>query len=247
MIKSVIIDDEKKSLNILSTLIERYTDNIEVCSEGQNVQKGAHIIREVKPDLLFLDISLPDGNGFDLLGLIADIDLEVIFTTAYSKYAIPAIKKQAVDYLLKPINIVELQIAVQKAQRKIADKKSLSNLSSFARNNEKKNIGFDAIAIPVNSGLEFVNYNDIVYLFAKGNYTHIFCKDNKKLTSSKTLKYYHNLLPAKIFFRTHNSYIINLYHIAQFRRSEGDYIVMNNGAEIVLSRRKKKEFLSIFI
>lgn len=246
MLRSVIIDDEKKSRNTLSTLIERYTNGVTVCAEATNVANGIKVINEVRPKLIFLDISMPDGTGFDLLDNLIDKKIELIFTTAYSEYAIKAIKMQAIDYLLKPINILELQNAINKVQDKImtAEKSDNSSLQYINKNAEHRYK--DKIGISVNGGLEFLLFTDIIHLTAKGSYTSIYCKDNKTILSSHSLKEYEDLLPTEFFFRTHHSHIVNLLHIKHFHRGDGGYIIMNDNSEIALSRRKRKDFLSLF-
>ncbi|HTN16695.1 MAG TPA: LytTR family DNA-binding domain-containing protein [Chitinophagaceae bacterium] len=243
MLKCVIVDDERKSCKTLSTLIERYTEGITVCAEAASVAEGVRVINEVKPQLVFLDISMPDGTGFDLLDGIEDKKFELIFTTAYSEYAVRAIKMQAADYLLKPIDIAELQQAVANV------KKSYAKTVSGSEHPQLVHSGLyqDKIAIPVNGGLEFLQHTDIIHLTAKGSYTSIFCKQNRTILSSHSLKEHEEILPPGCFFRTHHSHIINLLHIKHFHRGDGGYIIMTDNTEIALSRRKRKDFLALFL
>ena len=246
MLRSVIIDDEKKSRNTLSTLIERYSEGVVVCGEATCVSHGVKIINEVKPKLVFLDISMPDGSGFDLLDKFRHKDFELIFTTAYSEYAIKAIKAQAIDYLLKPINILELQNAISKVMdRAVTSAEAQSNSLRLINNNAQQKHP-DTIAVSVNGGLEFLRLSDVVHLVAKGAYTTIYCRDNKVILSSHSLKEYEELLPSEYFYRTHHSHMVNLTHIKYYHRGDGGYIIMKDNTEIALSRRKKKDFLSLF-
>lgn len=249
MIRSIIIDDEKKSRDILSILLERYISNIEMCGYASNVSEGKALINEVNPELVFLDISMPDGNGFDLLQNLGRAKFEIIFTTAYSEYAIQAIKQHAVDYLLKPIDITELQKAVQSAQQKIAEKQRLDNYNYnvMMGHHEQSSLHTDIIAVPNSTGFKFINGKEIVYLHAKGAYTEIVCKNSNKFVSSQALKHYEDTLSKSQFFRTHHSYIINLSCIEQFRKDDGGYVVMSDGSEVILSKRRKKDFLSLFM
>ncbi len=247
MLRSVIIDDEKKSRNTLSTLIERYSEGITVCAEAANVAHGIKVINEVKPKLVFLDISMPDGTGFDLLDNFKEKDFELIFTTAYNEYAIKAIKVQAIDYILKPINISELQNAINKVREKIIATAAVqSNTLQQINTGNTEYKRQDKIAVTVNGGLEFLMLTDIVHLVAKGAYTSIYCRDNKVILSSHSLKEYEELLPCDCFYRTHHSHIVNLSHIKYFHRGDGGYIIMTDNTEVALSRRRKKDFLSLF-
>lgn len=242
MIRTAIIDDEYKSRETLNTLIERYTTDIEICGVAKNVHDGIKLIKEEKPELVFLDISLTDGNGFDIIEQCGDYKFELIFTTAHSEYAIQAIKQEALDYLLKPIDISELQTAVKKADERISNKKNSGNPK------DKKSIIVNdhTIAIALGDGLKFMRLEDIISLHASGSYTEFHLTSSEKVLSSKSLKYYDNVLPDTYFFRTHHSYIINLSHIEQYHRSDGNIITMKGGIEVVLSRRKKKDFLAMF-
>jgi two-component system, LytTR family, response regulator len=244
MIKAIIVDDERKSREILSTMLSRYCTGIEVVAAAGNVEEGIAAITAEKPQILFLDISMPDGNGFDLLNKIGETDFEIIFITAYNEYALQAIKARAIDYLLKPLNIKELQLAVQKAAERIEEKQYL--IEALQKQQEKKNIATGRLAVPVNDGLQFVSLEQIVRLTAKGSYTEIFSEDNSHVLSSRPLKEYEDMLPANVFFRAHHSHIINLAYIRQYHRGEGGYVTMHDGSVIDISKRKKKDFLNLF-
>jgi two-component system LytT family response regulator len=246
MLRCVIVDDEKKSCNTLATLIERYTEGLEVCAVAGNVADGVRVINELRPQLVFLDISMPDGTGFDLLERIEDKKFGLVFTTAYDEYAIRAIKMQAIDYLLKPINIAELQQAVGKVKDKLQPSEQPGSSGLQLINNHPGHKYKDKIAVTVNGGLEFLQYTDIIHLTAKGSYTSICCRDQKTILSSHSLREHQDLLPPEYFFRTHHSHVVNLLHIKHFHRGDGGYIIMNDNTEVALSRRKKKEFLSLF-
>lgn len=247
MIRCVIIEDEKKSRDILSTLIERYTSNVEICGYAATVAEAKNVIADIKPELVFLDISMPDGNGFDLLHSQKTITFEIIFTTAYGEYALQAIKHHALDYLLKPIDITELQKAILNVQQKINEKQKMHHYNSTKAANSEHNQQYDKIAVPNHGGLKFINSQEIIYLHAKGAYTEIICKNNIRFVSSQPLKHYEETLPKILFYRTHHSYIVNLSCIEQFRKEDGTYVVMNDGSEVILSKRRKKDFLSLFL
>lgn len=245
MIKTVIVEDETKGRNILKTLLTRYCEDIELVAEASNVAEAKKILSSVNAQLLFLDIAMPDGNGFDVLNALPYKTFEVIFTTAYEQYAIKAIKNNASDYLLKPLNIGELQQAVAKVSMRIQEHRTFETVSIPVQFNSNKT-QLSSLAIPINDGLEFIPFENIVYLTAKGSYTQIFCNDKVVLLSSRPLKDYEQLLPQFKFFRTHHSNIINLSYIRHYHRGDGGYVTMTDGSNIDISKRKKKEFLDLF-
>lgn len=242
MVRAIIIDDELQSRKTLKALINRYTDDIDIVCDADSVANGVAAIKEANPQLVFLDISMPDGDGFDVLDKCNYENFEVIFTTAYDEYTIKALRVQAVDYLLKPINISELQNAVNSAVNKIMH--NLQYVNNVDNNSvlllQKK------IAIPAAKGVSFIDLNDIIYLAANGSYTNIVCVNDINILSSKPMKEYENILPSKIYFRTHHSYIVNLNYVKQFHREDGNYILMDNNFEVALSRRKKQDFFALF-
>jgi two-component system LytT family response regulator len=243
MLKSIIVDDELKSRESLRILIEDFCEGVKVCALCQSVDDGIAAIEEHKPDVVFLDIKMQRETGFDLLARIPEINFEVIFTTAYSEYAIKAFRFSAIDYLLKPIDIEELKLALSKVTRKLNDDISsrlthlLQNLRSTTSENYK-------LALPTSDGLFFVKVSDIVYCEASSNYTEIITSDGKKHIVSRTLKEYDDLLTDHNFYRIHNSYLINLNAIKKYVRGEGGYVIMNNDRSLDVSKRKKEGFLS---
>lgn len=246
MIRAIIVDDEQKSRNTLSVLLSRYCTDVTVLTSAADVKTAVSSINKLKPELIFLDISMPDGTGFDVINGINIGNYEVIFTTAYDEYALQAIKADAVDYLLKPINIEDLQLAVDKAILRIENRRKIFHLSEN-QILDKANASFPGkIAIPDNDGLHFIDISDIIYLEAKGTYTEFYCLNNLKYLSSKSLKENENILPADKFFRAHHSYIINLNFIQKYHKGNGGYVTMLGGADIDISKRKKKQFMELF-
>ncbi|HYD22781.1 MAG TPA: LytTR family DNA-binding domain-containing protein [Flavipsychrobacter sp.] len=246
MIKAVIIDDELQSRNILSALVSKYCEGVKVEGEACNVANGIELIQERDPDLIFLDIAMPDGTGFDVLGSLEDEAPEVIFITAYNEYALQAIKANATDYILKPVNIFELQSAVKKASDRIIGKRNMDTAMALLRGNRQNNANPGKIAIPDSEGLRFIDMERIIYLEAKGTYTEFFCTGGNKYLSSKPLKEYENILPQEQFFRAHHSYVINLRFIQNYHKGNGGYVTMAEGAVIGIAKRKKRQFLEIF-
>ncbi len=246
MIRSLIIDDEPRSRETLSSLLNRYCKDVSVEAKAGNVSEGVSMIRKIKPELIFLDISMPDGNGFDLLQQVPGMDAEIIFTTAYNEYCLQAIKASAVDYLLKPLNIAELQTAVERAEERIMKKNGLSHFYQLFSNLDQQQNHTGKIAVPVNDGLHFISIGNIIRMEASGSYTQIFCTDNTSVLSSKSLKEYEDILPTQTFFRVHHSHIINLSFIRQYHRGDGGYVTMTDGSAVDIAKRKRKDFLDIF-
>lgn len=242
MLKAIIIDDEHKSRESLQILIQDFCEGVEVCMLCQNVSEGIAAIDEYKPDVVFLDIQMQRETGFDLLNRLDKIDFELIFTTAHSEYAIKAFKFSAIDYLLKPIDLTDLQAALEKVRKKknygISERleQLIHNLKPVSSQKFK-------LALPTSDGLVFVKIDEIVYCEAEGNYTQIHLTNGTKHLVSRTLKEYDDMLTEQDFFRIHNSYLINLNMIKNYVRGEGGYVVMTNGKSLDVSRRKKESFL----
>lgn len=242
MINCIIVDDEPKSRESLKILLEDFCQNVVVKALCQDVAEAVDAIQVHKPDVVFLDIHLQRETGFDLLTRLNDVNFEVIFTTAYSEYAIKAFKFSAIDYLLKPIDIEELKRALAKVEKRMSDtisdrlKQLIQNLKAPSTENYK-------LALPTSDGLVFVKVNDILYCEASSNYTLIFTFDGKKHVVSRTLKEYEDMLSEHNFFRIHNSYLINLNAIKKYVRGEGGYVVMANDQSLDVSKRKKEAFL----
>lgn len=243
MIKALIVDDEPYCCETLCVLLERYCSNVSVIASCYNAMDALTVIKNQQPDLVFLDVEMPKMNGFEMLNAIPEKNFHIIFTTAYDQYAIKAIKFAAFDYLLKPVDIEELMQAVLKIKDKATHQTKQQiellqqNSMRFAKNQLNK------LAIPTLEGLLFYDIKDIVHLEATSNYTIIYFTDNTKITASKTLKEFDELLPENIFFRTHHSHIINLTFIKRYIRGNGGQIELKNGVVIEVSRRKKEAFL----
>lgn len=193
--------------------------------------------------MVFLDIQMQRETGFDLLTRLSSINFEVIFTTAYSEYAIKAFKFSAIDYLLKPIDIGELKASLDKVEKKLMGSIS-ERLHELIQNLKPPSKHGYKLALPTSDGLIFVKINDIIYCEASSNYTQIYSNDGRKHIVSRTLKEYEDLLTDHNFFRIHNSHLINLDCIKKYVRGEGGYVIMNNDISLDVSKRKKEAFLS---
>lgn len=242
MITVIIIDDEAKGRMALREKLSAYCPQIKILAEASNGQEALAMIHQYQPQLIFLDIEMPRMDGFEMLNELTEKNFHIIFTTAYDQYAIKAIKYAAFDYLLKPIDIEELKIAISKIdlQQKNQTKKQVELLYQNMQPAKNK---LQKLAIPTLEGLLFYDINDIIHLEANSNYTDIFLVNKVKVTASKTLKEFEELLPEDIFFRTHHSHLINLRYIKRYIKGDGGQIELQNGTYVDVSRRKKEEFL----
>lgn len=243
MIKSVIIDDQesyrKKLRNIIDTTL---ADKVEVLAEANNISDGMEIILKHNPDLVFLDIEMPGGTGFDLLEKMGTIKFDVIFTTAHHDFAIRAIKFSALDYIVKPVDADELMKAVLKHEGKRNQSDSKRQLEVLFQNLKNMNSATNQIGLPSVNGLTFVKLQDIVRCKSDVNYTDFFMSDKSRITVSRTLKEVESMLTENYFLRVHDSHIINLHHMRKYIKGDGGIAIMSDGTEVDVSRRKKDEF-----
>lgn len=242
-VTAVLIDDEINSLQALRTKLTRYCPQVQVVGECQGAEEGISAIEECRPDLVFLDVEMPRMNGFVLLQQLQNTDFELIFTTAYDQYAIQAIRTSALDYLMKPIEVENLQLAVDRACRKRRSSGETGRIQTLLHNMLRDVGDKKRLAVPTLEGLQFVDTDSILYLEADGNYTLLRIADDQKIVVSKTLKEFEDVLPAKVFIRIHHSYLINKQHVVRYIRGEGGQVVMRNGRTLDVARRKKEEFL----
>jgi two-component system LytT family response regulator len=242
MLKSIIVDDEFKSRESLKALVEKFCEDIQVAAVCQNGDEAIKAINEHKPDVVFLDIQLQRETGFDILEKLDKIDFEIVFTTAFSEFAVRAFKFAAIDYLLKPVDIADLRKAIEKARKKIVGNIS-ERMTQLAQTIKGNTFKHSRLAVPSSDGLVFVSVDGIMYCEASGNYTNIHMGDGRKFVVSRTLKDYEEMLEDLDFFRIHNSYLINLNLIKKYIRGEGGQVVMTNDQALDVSKAKKKGFL----
>ncbi len=243
MIKAIIIEDEQKSRELLAMLVEKNCPQLQLVAVAKNVKEGVEMINTLNPDLVFLDISMPDGTGFDLLEQVAGKKFEIIFSTATDKHALKAIKYSACDYLLKPIDIDELKTAVDKVALKRNATPSMDNLQFLIQQFKKADDNYQKITLPTGNAYEIVAIKDIIRCEADASYTHFFLVGGKKLMVSASLKHYEDLLPENDFIRVHHQHLINMSHVSRFLKQDGGYAVMSDGTKIEISRRKKDAFM----
>jgi len=246
MINAVIIDDEPKNVRVLKNMLNEFCPEVSLLGEANNSNEGKELIQRKRPELVFLDIEMPYGNGFDLLNALMPIDFEVIFVTAFDKYMLQALKYSALYYLLKPVNIEDLKIAVQHAELRIKKNSVNQQLSVLLENFKKQESELKKIAVPTAEGFDFILVEDIIRCEAQGPYTRVFIKGSKSILVSKPLKEYETLLPDNIFLRIHNSHLVNLNFIKKYNRGRGGYIEMEDGTSLEVATRRKDEFLSRF-
>lgn len=242
MIKAIIIDDEARGIDVLSGLIDNYCPEITVAGLATDIVSGTELIRKEKPDVLFLDIEMPEGNGFQLLEQFDHIDFEVVFVTAYNDYAIRALRFSALDYLLKPVSIPELKETVKRLRSKqdsAAGNKRLEHLKQTLEDGNP----FHKIVLSTLTGYYFINIAEIIYCEASENYTHFHMEGNIKYTASRPLKEFALLFEKHHFFRIHKSYLINLTQVSFVNKES--WVSMSNHAELPVSFRKRAEFFEL--
>lgn len=242
-LKAIIVDDEEGARVILAAYLEDYCPEVVVLEECSNVPDAVIAINKHEPDIVFLDIEMPDYNGFELIKFFKKVDFEIVFVTAYNQYAIRAFEVAAVDYLLKPLDIEQLQRAVIKVKEKksYANIQERLNLMSTTYTNQDIN----KIALPLSDGLSFVPIGDIVLFEAERAYTNVFLKDGSKYLVSKPMRVFEDVLQTKpFFFRPHRSHLINLHHIKSYIRRDAT-IVMDNKMLLPLARNRKQDFETV--
>lgn len=244
MISAIIIDDEPKNRNILQQLLQIHFTDIQVAALAQNADEGLKFIDIYKPDVVFLDVEMPGKSGFDLLREAGKIDFRVVFVTAYNHYSLKAIKFNAFDYLLKPVDLDELKLTIEKLRKSLtpAHETIFQNLLNTTSNADK---AFSKIAISSIGAIDLIDNDDILYFAAKGNCTDVYLLNGKKITASKTLKEFEELLCDKFFFRIHHGFLVNIKYISKYIKGEGGYVLMKNNEELEVSRRKKSDFIQM--
>ncbi len=243
-LKAVIIDDDEFSCFHLQDVIKHKVSNVEVIAIFNSAEDAIGKLLSLKPDVVFLDVEMPGGmSGFDMLKKLPAIHFEIIFTTSHEHYAIRAIRFSAIDYLLKPVNVTDLQEAVSRVYEKRSNDADLSLWQMEVVTQAKTKI--ENLAIPTMEGLLFIGLHDIVYCEGDDRYTKIYLHDNKMTMSSRTLGSFEELLLPHGFFRIHKSHLINLNHLKKYLRGEGGQVIMVDGTTLDVSRRKKDELLKL--
>ncbi len=231
MIRSIIVDDEDHAIESLAILLKKYCPEIEVIDSATNILDAIKKINRHKPDLVFLDVSMPSGSGFDLLDTLGEIHFQFIFVTAFENYAINALRRNALDYLIKPIDATELKNAISKVNLNTTTTNHISALSNTR------------LCLPVADGVEFVQYDEIIHLEAEGNYVKIHTTTHKNpIIIAKTLKELESKLSTQFFIRCHRSHIVSIQKIRKYNKADGGHLVLSNGNHVPLSGSRKIDF-----
>jgi two-component system, LytTR family, response regulator len=243
MMKAIIIDDIEQARNTLKKDLEVYAPDVQVIGEANGVVEGAKLLKSIKPDVLFLDIQMQDGSGFDLLDILKEINFRIIFITASDAHAIKAFRYAAIDYLLKPVDPDELVTALKKLRdEKVNESEKYKLLNDTLKNNSKIH---EKLALHTQDKIHIVNISDILRCESSVNYTEFHFSNAKKLLVTKTLKEFEDLLSDQGFYRVHRSHLINTKYIKEFVKTDGGYLIMNDGSNVPVSTRKRPEVMKM--
>jgi two-component system LytT family response regulator len=237
MYRVVIIDDDPLSQEVIEDLLKPWLLDFEITAKYSTVKDALKLLQKTNVDLLFLDMELSDGYGFDVLKELEEIDFEVIITTMHDSFMLEAIKYSAIDYLMKPIGKGHFDAAIERFKNKMRKQQSV------AKKSDDSGVRLSRLVIPNQNGLLLVDIHDIIRLESEGAYTRIIMADGKTHLTSKNLGFYDSHLASHNFSRVHHGHLINLLHVKNYVKGEGGYVVMTDGAMVDVSRRKKEEFL----
>ena len=244
VINAIIVEDEIRSMNNLKNLLESHCPEVNIIGDALTIEEGIDLFEDpsFKPDLAFLDISLPDGLVFKMLDQLRPVDFEIIFITAYNEHAIKACAYSSIGYILKPINPDELVQAISRVRVSSGDSKIQQRLEIFNKQLNNTN-AFEKMSISAIDGIYFVNIKDIVRFEAEDNYTHIFLESGERITASRTIKAYEDMLVNMNFYRVHKKHVINLNYMKMFIKGDGGYLLMEDSKKIEVSRRRRPAFM----
>lgn len=238
-LKIIIVDDEKNAVESMQTILKNFCADVEVIGTAYNASTGIEAINRLMPDLVFIDIEMPDANGFDVINCIKNKNIQTVFVTAFEQYAIRAFKANVIGYLLKPIDIDDVQNIIEKARKLIFNRKLIENSAG-------KNIFNEKICLPIGKGLIFIETNCIIFIEADGSYCRLHLIDQKPIYVSKSLGELEENLDPAFFFRAHHSTLVNLKHVNELNTKDGLCLLMTGNNKVMLSRRKKDDFLKLF-
>lgn len=242
--RAIIIDDEKRARETISNIIRLYCPSVEVVAEADDINSATEVISKHKPDIVFLDIKMPGGSGFDLLKQLGKINFKLVFITAYEEFAVKAFKFSALDYLLKPVNPDELIAVVEKAESQIEKDNTSIKFESFITNLQNITREVKKIVLKTSDSIYVINVPDIVRCEADRNYTSFLLNNGKKILVSVTLKEYDDMLNSYRFFRAHQSHLVNIDYIDSYEKKDGGYLIMKDKSHVPVSVRKKETLLS---
>lgn len=242
----IIVDDELRSAENLRNLLNEYCPQLRIVALCDDPRLSIELINKLKPDVLFLDVEMPHANGFNVLSAVRASIRHVIFVTAFSHYAIPALREQALDYLLKPVDPQELMRAINRVYAVSQDQLEASLERIGRLEQQLRRTAIAQLAVQTVEGFALVSHDEIIMLEAESSYTHIHCV-KKKYTVAKLLRSFEEQLTTAGFIRTHSSYIVNLKHVRSYQRGDGGYVIMSDGAAVEVSRSRKKELMRVLL
>lgn len=244
MISTLLIDDDANLRNGLKSLLERYAPDFDILGEADSVETGIKSMDALKPQVVFLDIQLADGTGFDILESLAQkhgqASSHIVFITAHEQYAIKAFRFSALDFLLKPVDPEDLVKVIEKIRSVVSKNEGFAHIDLLLENIRRKVDNFKRIALSTSEGIHLFEISDIVRCESEDNYTKFFIKNNKPILISKTLKEYEEMLGEHGFERIHQSHLINLSYLKSYIKKDGGYVIMSDGSHLPISQRKKE-------
>jgi two-component system, LytTR family, response regulator len=244
-LKTILVDDEPRGLNSMQKLLQMNCPEVQIMATATSVDEAIEKIKECAPDLIFLDIAMPVKNGFELLRELKDLQFEVIFVTAHNQFMIEAFHFSAIDYLLKPVEDSLLVDAVNRAKKRIRERSGHKNIETFLHNlRQQQSPQKMRLCIPSLKGFQVIELDDVLYAESSGNYTNLYFLNKPMVCTSKPMHEYEKLLEDAGFARIHKSILVNLLHVKEYLRGEGGSVILSNGHEVEVARRKKDLFLS---
>lgn len=245
-LRAIIVEDEQASRQALTNYLKKYCPDVELLDAVGSVKEGIESIEKNDPNLVFLDVEMPYGNAFDLLDSIEEINFETIFVTAFSHYAMKALNVSASYYLLKPINIDELIVAVEKVQENLNEENIPNHTRILVENIHNEQKQNHKIVLPLLDGFEVIKVKNIIRCKAEDNYTCFYLEDGSKRLISKTLKVYEELLKEFDFIRVHKSHLVNYHHITKYQKGKGGELKLTDGSRVEVAPSRKKELMAYF-
>lgn len=242
-IRAVIVEDEEAARAALEGYLRKFCPQVEMIGTAGNCKEAIEVLHQLQPQLVFLDVEMPFGNAFDVLEGCQDLQFETIFVTAFSEYSLKALNQSAAYYLLKPVSIEELVIAVNKVQQQLQNQQLINRNRIIIENSRESKPEKQQVILPTTDGFEVVKMEDILRLKGNGNFTDVHLRDGSKRMVCRFLKHFTDILPFP-FIRIHKSHVINIHFVKAYHKSAGGYIVMNDGAEVELSPAYKEQFLA---
>lgn len=239
-IRTIIIEDEARSASALTSLLNQFCQNVEIVAYAKTVEEGVQMINDQKPNLIFLDIALPDGDGFNILENVDFNSFSVIFTTAYNQYATKAFEFSALHYLLKPVNHIELQKAISRYEEYNYEKELGNKIRVLEQNINSK---LERLVLPSSDGLEIIDLDEIILFEANHNYTNCKLINNNQFLVSRPISAFETMLSEHFFVRIHSKYIINLKFLKKYKRGTGGFVILQDNTEISVSKSRKNEFI----